>query len=423
MKKHFLIVLALILAVLSFSSCASKHEHAWSEWKTAKEATCGEDGEQTRTCECGETEKQTVPAKGTGHVFGEWVTTTPATKTEPGLKEQTCTVCGGSNKEIIPILVSEGLEFTQNTDGTYSISGIGTCQDTVIVIPAVYNGEPVTSIGDSAFYGCSSLTSVVIPDSVTSIGNYAFSGCSSLTSIVIPESVTSIGHQAFWSCSSLTSIVIPESVTSIGHSAFSGCSSLTSIVIPESVTSIGVSPFGGCSSLTEISVHKNNKYYCSENGILFNKTKTELICYPAGKTETSYSIPASVTSIGDGAFRYCSRLTSIVIPDRVTSIGNYAFQSCSSLTSIVIPDSVTSIDGWAFLWCSSLTNIVIPDSVTSIGNYAFSYCSSLTSIQFGGTTAQWKSISLGSGWNANTGKYTITCTDGAIAKNGTVTYN
>ena len=156
----------------------------------------------------------------------------------------------------------------------------------------------VTSIGDSAFYGCGGLTSITIPDGVTSIGSYAFYGCSSLTSITIPDSVTSIGYAAFYGCSSLKSITIPNGVTSIDDFAFLGCSSLTSITIPDGATSIGYSAFNGCSGLTSI------------------------------------TIPDSVTSIDYYAFYGCSGLTSITIPDGVTSIGYSAFKSCSSLTSI-----------------------------------------------------------------------------------------
>ncbi len=201
--------------------------------------------------------------------------------------------------------------------------------------------EGTRIICNGAFWGCRSLSEIVIPSSVTSIGDSAFSLCSSLSEIVIPFSVTSIGDSAFSLCSFLSEIVIPSSVTSIGDSAFSECDSLSEIVIPSSVTSIGKGAFYGCSSLSEI------------------------------------VIPSSVTSIGDGAFSFCNSLSEIVIPSSVTSIGDGAFYGCNSLSEIVIPSSVTSIGHHAFYGCRSLSEIVIPSSVTSIGDRAFCGCSSL----------------------------------------------
>ena len=246
-------------------------------------------------------------------------------------------------------------DFTWDTLPWY---GYNDYYNDYIVRAVIKNG--ITSIGDWAFYNCSSLTSIEIPNSVTSIGDYAFFNCTGLTSIEIPNSVTSIGNGAFYYCSSLTSIEIPNSVTSIGDWAFEWCSSLTSIEIPNSVTSIGDWAFEWCSSLTSI------------------------------------EIPNSVTSIGSWAFWGCSGLTSIEIPNSVTSIGDYAFRSCSSLTSIEIPNSVTSIGSWAFWGCSSLTSIEIPNSVTSIGNGAFEDCSSLKDVYYTGTEEQWKKISIDS---------------------------
>lgn len=287
------------------------------------------------------------------------------------------------NGEIVvwKISYSEGLAYTLNSNGvSYSVTGIGTCTDTDVVIPAKYEGLPVTLIKNYAFSGCSSLTNITIPDSITSIGAYAFPSCSGLTNITIPDSVTSIGSSAFLYCSSLTSVTIGNNVTSIGEHAFFNCDSLTSITIPDSVTSIGDSAFSWCSNLTSITVDENNVAYQSINGNLYTKDGLKLIQYAIGKTATEFTILNSVTLIGNCAFYRCSSLTSITIPDSVTSIGNYAFLGCSNLTSITIPDSVISIGISAFYSCSGLTSVTIPDSVTSIGYSAFEDCDSLTSI-------------------------------------------
>ena len=264
----------------------------------------------------------------------------------------------------------------------------------------------MTSIGNSAFNGCTSLTSITIPNSVTEIGYSAFEGCASLTSITIPDGVTYISDGAFSGCKSLTSITIPDSVTSIGSSAFYGCTSLTSIMIPDSVTSIDGSAFGGCSSLTAINVATENQNYVSINGVLYNKDKTTIMRYPAGKKDENYKIPDGVTSIGDRAFYGCTSLKSITIPDSVTSIDRYAFCGCTSLTSITIPGSVTSIRISAFEDCSSLTSITIPDSVTIIESWAFKDCTSLTAINVASENRNYVSVN---GVLYNKNKTTIEC--------------
>ena len=268
------------------------------------------------------------------------------------------------------------------------------------IIPT--NGS-VTSIGGYAFSGCSSLTSITIPDSVTSIGEYAFSGCSSLTSIIIPDNITSIPSYVFQSCSSLTSITIPDSVTSIGSYAFRYCSSLTNITIPDSVTSIGSYAFYGCSSITSVSIPDNIKSIanyvfqsCSSlTSITIPDSVTSIGSYTFSgcSSLTSITIPNNIKTIGEHAFSSCSTLTSVTIGSGVTSIGNYLFAYCKSLTSITIPSGVTSIGGDSFRDCLNLASITIPSSVTSIGSCAFLGCNSLTKVNITDIT-KWCKISF-----------------------------
>ena len=256
------------------------------------------------------------------------------TETEPGYSgDRYCPDCDTVFEKGYTYWNEDNLTWTLDADGTLTISGTGAMKD----YDYYNNPSPASQKKDS-------VKKVVIEDGVTSIRNSAFYDCNSLTSITIPNSVTSIGAYAFSNCYYLTNITIPNSVTSIENYAFRSCSSLTSITIPDSVTSIGELAFYSCDRLTSITISN------------------------------------SVTSIGERAFAYCSRLNSITIPDSVTSIGEAAFAGCSSLTSITIPDSVTSIGEYAFQSCSSLTSITIPDSVTSIGDYVFISCSSLTTI-------------------------------------------
>jgi len=241
----------------------------------------------------------------------------------------------------------------QSGDWTYIVENGGatitaSTATGAVTIPSVLGGYAVKQVGPSwpSIFGSpnTSVTSVVIPNSVTSIGNSAFYGCTSLTSLTIPNSVAIIAGSAFANCTGLTTLTIPNGVTSIESSAFYGCTGLTSVTIPNGVTSIESSAFYGCTGLTSV------------------------------------TIPNSVTSIENNAFEGCTSLRSIIIPNGVIGIASYAFARCSGLESVTFPTSLTTIENNAFEGCTSLRSIIIPNGVGTIGNNAFLNCTSLTSI-------------------------------------------
>lgn len=274
----------------------------------------------------------------------------------------------------------------------------------------------LNTLGDMVFYDCRALTSITLPATLTSMGYSVFTGCYALNSIhvdasnsayssengvlftknktalicyppgkaettyTIPISVTLVSNYAFEDCTKLTSLIIPASVNSIGVLAFYDCSGLTSLLIPSSVTTIGVRAFTKCSSLTSIQVDAGNAYFSAENGVLFNKNKTILVSYPAGRSETSYEIPQGVTSMASYALEYSNNLTSVTIPSSITEVVDHAFTYCSGLTSVSLPSSLTSIGNNAFFYCPKLAFFTIPPAVTYVGLGAFAHCFALKSI-------------------------------------------
>ncbi len=256
--------------------------------------------------------------------------------------------------------VTEASDFTYSVleDGTIEITGY-TGEATDVIIPAEIDGMTVTTV--SGFYQNTRVTSVVIPEGVTSIGGQAFYRCVRLMSVTLPESLVSIGKQAFFFCTSLTSIEIPENVSSIdvGNQIYNA--------------------FSYCQKLTEITVSEQNSYYASYDGVLYNKSMTELLLCPAGKE--SVAIKEGISTIGQEAFAECDKLTSVIIPRYVRMIESEAFISCENLKEVTLQDGLTTIGSNAFSNCPSLTSIAIPNTVESIGDYAFLDCEALEYIK------------------------------------------
>ena len=319
-------------------------------------------------------------------------------------------------------------------DEAYMVIGYeGTASE--VYIPAMHDGKPVVQIrgrafaenatitsviiGDNVKYlnnevfaDCVNLRSVVIGRSITEIDERAFAWCESLESVILPDALTVIDESAFWMCSSLASVRIPYGVTTIGEEAFGRCDSLVSVRIPGSVTSIGKKAFSWCLALQSIEVDAHNAHYSSLQGNLYNKDQTTLLQYAMGKTETDFTIPDSVTTIGYYAFAYCENIVNLVIPNSVTKVEYYAFGevgglqynvkdglcylgnaenpylflACAenkSITTAVVDKNCRFINDFAFDFCTKLTTVTFEQGskLTSIGSCAFFYCDALEGIE------------------------------------------
>ena len=265
------------------------------------------------------------------------------------------------NKDLAKKDPSEGLEFKEGTNSDtgekyYSVIGMGTCTDTVVVLPAEYNGAPVTRIANNAFKG-TNIERIYFPESITEIAHRAFAGCEALTKVGLPDSLKTLGGNAFLDCKGITALYIGSSIEKISDNAFAGCTNIDVVYLPESLTEMGESVFEGCRGLGKV------VFYC---------TALE-------------EIPAST-------FNECIMLQEIVFPASLKVIGADAFRGCRSISEIDIPDTVTKVDDRAFFRCTSLKKLTIPASIETWGNFVTYFCKDLANITYEGTLEQWNAI-------------------------------
>ena len=287
-----------------------------------------------------------------------------------------------------PQQTSDGFKYSIS-NGTAIITGYsGDNQN--IVIPDTISGYTVTKIDSRAFYYNAIIKHVILPSGLKTIGFGAFEMCTSLEDVSMPESVEIIEDLAFRSCNNLSGINIPKNVKQIGSSVFAYDTSLTSIIVDE-----------------------NNNYFSSKLGILFDKDKTELICYPQSKIETAYSVPETVRKIHEYSFLGCQSLKNVDIPEGVTEIGERAFQGCRELEYAIIPGTVLQIEPYTFANSTSIKNIKILNSVTKINSLAFKGCSSLERVFIPASVTE---IAANIFENTNTDNITIHCNKNTAAE-------
>ncbi len=281
---------------------------------------------------------------------------------------------------IFSAVPSESLiEIFENTG--FNFSGIiAAAADTDFKYTLLSNGKSYgISAGNTKLSGAVTLPSSYNGKSVTSINDGGFKNCKNITSITLPNTITEIGHNAFSDCTSLTSIRLSDKLQTLKYTTFKGCSSLTSVTLPGSLTSVSFYTFDDCPSLSSITVTSGSGNYSSQDGVLFNRDKTELVRFPEGKSGT-YTIPSSVSSISGFAFKNCEKLTSVTIPETIKTIGKNCFENCKALSSVKILNGVQYIYGYAFSSCYNLTTVSIPASVKSIGDNTFYGCLKLSSV-------------------------------------------
>lgn len=380
--------------------------HTYGEWKVTTAATCSAEGSQTRTCtaeKCNASETQSIAKLA--HDYAH--TVTAPTKTTQGYTVHTCRNCNDSYTDSYTNATgSLGLSYSQNADGTLTITGMGLCTDTdVIIYAATAEGKSVTAIAEGAFAGNTTIKTISLPESIVSIGEGAFAGCTALTQINV--------NSANANYASLEGVLYNKALTILV--AFPAGRANTSYTIANAIVDIRPSAFAGCVNLEEFKLEStSNKIFAVYNGVLYrldaNGKATTLIAYPAGKIETDGAIQlgaltgvvtnigdyafygavklktmniAGLISIGAHAFENCPELKSITLADSVRKIGEYSFAGCSALTYVSIGSGLRNITANSFNGCTALGGIELPDTVDEIQEYAFSNCISLRYILIG----------------------------------------
>ena len=331
------------------------------------------------------------------------------------------------------IYSSQGLEFVQNPDSTYSVKGIGKCKSSEIIIPSSYCGKLVTHIEKNAFLNCKTIKSVFIPKSIKNIGEWAFCYCSSLIDVTISDGVSDIRRGAFEHCTSLENIEIPDSVSHIDQLAFRDCSALSCIQMGHGVSYVGENAFKDCKSLKKVYYKGDISRWC---GIEFDSYDSNPCCNKAdlfiqGEKVINFIVPSAVTPIKAYTFQGCTSIKSVKIPSSLTAVSGFSgcvslksveipssvttvsgFLNCLSLESVKIPEGVEKIKGCSFMGCTSLSHLELPSTIKEIGMFSFHGCDSLKTIYYNGTIEEWKGVDTDRKYNDH--DFTICCTDGNV---------